>query len=102
MTAHRLALLVLVLVSADFALPCEPTARAVLELDDEQDAVRSDGRRSPAPVASLARPSATPAVSRPRVTLPRRERVPDRRPAPSLLAASRGDRAAPPSPTEDH
>jgi hypothetical protein len=100
--AHRLVLLVLVLVAADFAVPYEPTARAVLELDDEQDAVRSDGRRSPAPVALPARPSTALAVSRPRVTPSRPERVLGRRPARSLLAASRGDRAAPPSPTEDH
>lgn len=102
MTRHRILVLLLLLVAADFAVPYEPTARGVFELEDEQEAVRSDGRRAQSPEAAASRPSTTQSVARQRIVRRAAERQADRRPTLNPVRRIRADLASPPSSTEDH
>jgi hypothetical protein len=56
--SRRLLFLVLLVVSLDFAVPYEPTARGWQEFEDEEESVHPEGRRLERPRATAAQPSA--------------------------------------------
>jgi hypothetical protein len=93
---RRLLFLLLLLLAADFAVPYQLTARGVIEVDDQEEALRGQAAEAPAPTPS--RPLTITGISRPRL-VPRP--APPRRRAPALRRIGRRS-PSPASPTEDH
>jgi hypothetical protein len=101
-TRHRFLVLLLLLVTADFAVPYEPSARGVFELDDEQEAAYSHNHRARTPEDASSPPGVTSCVVRRPILGRYAEKLTVRRPALHPVRRARADLAPPSTSPEDH
>jgi hypothetical protein len=101
-TSRQLLLLLLLLFSADFALPFEPGARGWAAAADEEESVRSEARRPERPRAGTPTATDRPVIAaRPRPASAAVPRPRLRRPEPARRLA-RTDASSPPAAPDAH